>query len=261
MADPPTDLSKRAKQHWANEQWGEYRNTRYEMAEHARQSRDWERALRLYVEVLLFDLQGVSGCGEDGFSSAHQREAPSAARELARLFLHQRLDGEALKSVFGRVTDEFWVGAFPRSRNDVWDDLQSVVREYVNGLRLRNRVESLGPNRLLPANEADAYAERADDYELLRRIGMLLENESPTRIPEDKRRRTHDYLSAVDIEQIGDRWKAKAYQWAGEVVLSNNEPESALNYFEQALDLADLDDRATVKRRVKQLRDGAVHAS
>lgn len=255
MADTLTDLSKEAKHYWSNEHWGEYRNVRYETAEHVRGEDDWQQALYLYVEVMIFDLQGVaSGYGKEGFSRAHRGETPSVARELARLSLRHDLDEDALEAVFGQVADEFWVEAFPQSRTEVWAEMQEVVQEYRDSIQLKERIESLGPDQLLSPAEAETYAEQTDDYELIQRVGTLLEDEPPAGISWEKRKRAHDYLSAVDIDRIGNRWKAKAYRWAGEIVLSNDETDAALTYFEKALDLADLDDRAAVKRRVKMLR-------
>jgi hypothetical protein len=256
MADTLTDLSKEAKHHWADERWGEYRNVRYETAEHVRGEADWQQALYLYVEVMVFDLQGVaSGHGSKGFSRAYQGETPSVAREIARVTLQHDLDKEALEAVYGQVADEFWVDAFPRSRPEVWEEMWEIIQQYRDSVRLKERIESLGPDQLLSPTEAETYAEQTDDYELIQRVGTLLENESPAGIPWKKRKRAHDYLSAVDIDHVGNRWKAKAYRWAGEVVLSNDEKDAALTYFEKALDLADLDDRATVKRRVNVLRE------
>lgn len=256
MADTLTELSTEAKECWSNQRWGEYRNVRYEMAEHVRRDGNEKRATQLYVEVMIFDLQGVaSGCGEDGFSHPHQGETPSVARELVRLSLRRNLDLDALETVYGKVANEFWVEDFPRSQSDVWEELLAVVREYWDSVRLKEQIEALGPNQLLPPDDAETYAQQTDDYELIQRVGTLLEQESPTSIPWKKRKRAHDYLSAVDIDRIGDRWKAKAYRWAGEVVLSNDEREAALDYFEKALDLADLDDQVAVKRRVNMLRE------
>lgn len=256
MPDTLTDLSKEAKQYWSDEQWGEYRNVRYETAEHVRNQGNWERAAQLYVEVMIFDLQGViSSYGGEGFSEAHQGEMPAVARELARVSLRQNLDEDALKDIYRQVVDEFWVQAFPRSQPEVWEEMVKVLQEYRDSVQLKERIESLGPEQLLPPEDAETYAQQTDDYELIQRVGTLLENESPTDIPWKKRKRAHDYLAAVDIDRIGDRWKAKAYRWAGEVVLSNDEQQAALDYFEKALTLADLDDQVTVKRRVKMLRE------
>lgn len=254
MADTLTDLSKEAKHYWADEQWGKYRNVRYEAAEHVRGVDDWEQALYLYVEVMIFDLQGVCGFGEEGFSKAHRGETPSVAHEMARLSLRHDLDEDELESIYTQVADEFWVEAFPRSRPDVWTEMWAILQEYRASVRLKARIESLGPDQLLSPAEAETYADQTDDYELIQRVGTLLEDEPPAGIPWEKRKRAHHYLSAVDIDCVGNRWKAKAYRWAGEILLSNNEKEAALTYFEKALDLADLDDRATVERRVKMLR-------
>jgi hypothetical protein len=256
MADTLTDLSKEAKHYWADEQWGEYRNVRYETAEHMRSEDDWKQALYLYVEVMIFDLQGVaSGYGGEGFSQAYRGETPSVAREIARLVLRHDLGEDALETVYSRVADEYWIDAFPRSQTEVWEDMRDIIQEYHDSVQLKERIESLGPDQLLSPAEAETYAEQTDDYELIQRVGTLLEDEPPAGIPWEKRKRAHDYLSAVDIDRIGSRWQAKAYRWAGEVVLSNDEEDAALDYFEKALDLADLDDQATVERRVNLLRD------
>lgn len=255
MADTLSDLSKEAKQYWGDEQWGEYRNVRYETAEHVRSEGDYERAAYLYVEVMIFDLQGVaSGTGDEGFNQAYQGETPAVARELARYCLRENLEADALKSVYDQVVDDFWVDAFPRTKEDVWEELRAVVEECRTALRLREKVESIGANQLLTSAEATSFAEIADDYEILQRVETLLEPESPTAIPWEKRKRAHDYLAAVDVKRIADRWKGKAFRWAGEVVLSNGERDEARRYFEKALEVAGRDEKATVERLANLVR-------
>jgi tetratricopeptide (TPR) repeat protein len=253
MADTLSDLSKEAKQHWTNERWAEYRNVRYETAEHTRQEGDEQQAAYLYVEVMIFDLQGVCGTAEDGFHRAYRGETPSVARELARFTLRDAVGMDDLKVLYDRVVGEFWIDAFPRPQPEVWGELRDVVEEYRTTVRLREKVEAIGAELLTP-DEAESFAEMADDYELLQRVETLLEDESPTGVSWKRRKRAHDYLSAVDIKSIGDRWKGKAFRWAGTVVLANGEREEALRYFEKALDVAGRDERATVKRLANTLR-------
>lgn len=255
MADTLSDLSKEAKRYWSDEQWGTYRNVRYEAAEHARRNGQWEQAVYLYLEVLIFDLQGVTGCANgSGFNQAYQGETPSVAREIARFCLQEDLDTGDLKTLYIQVAGEFWVEAFPRSQSDVWTDLRESVEEHRSTMQLRRRVESAGPDCLLSPEEAEMFIEKMDDYEVLRRVGTLLENESPDGIPWEKRKRAHEYLSSVDIWRIGDRWRGKAFLWAGEVVLSNGEKQAALEYFEDALDVVGQDDRAVASRLAGTLR-------
>jgi tetratricopeptide (TPR) repeat protein len=255
MPDTLTDLSKEAKQYWSNEQWGKYRNVRYETAEHVRREGQPKRAAFLYIEVMIFDLQGVnSGIGGQGFAETYRGEMPSVAREVARFALKEDLDEDALKAMYDQVVNQFWIEAFPRPVEEVWAELKQIVEQYRDTIRLHEKVEALGANQLLSSSDAETYAEISDDYDLLRRIGSLLEDEAPRDIPWEKRKRVHEYLSTVDIEQIGDRWKAKALRWAGEVVLSNGEKEAALEYFEDALASADRDDVAPIKRMVNTLR-------
>jgi hypothetical protein len=255
MADTLSDLSKEAKRHWAEEQWGAYRNVRYEAAEHERRNGEEKRAAYLYLEVMMFDLQGVTGA-TDGqkFNRAYRRETPSVARELARFCLRKEVGPDELESMYQRVVGAFWVDAFPRSRDEVWQDLRESVEDHRVTLRLREKASAIGPDRLLPAEEAKAFARRADDYEVLRRVGTLLEGESPTGIPWRKRKRAHEYLSSVDIGGIGDRWRGKAFRWAGEVVLANGEKRAALDYLEKALEVVGRDDRAAVERLAGMLR-------
>ena len=255
MVDSSSSLSKKAKRLWSNEQWGPYRNVRYEMAEQRRREGDREEAAYLYVEVMIFDLQGVaSGAVGEGFSLAYQGETPSVAREIARFCLRATVDLNQLKRIYEKVAAEFWIDAFPRPHSEVWDELKHIVQEYRETVSLKDKVASLGPDRLLSSTEMEAYLEVADDYELLQRVGTLLEPESIRNVPREKRKRAYDYLSAVDIHHIGDRWKAKAYRWAGTVVLSNGEEEAALNYLERALSVVDRDDQVAVKRMAETLR-------
>ena len=257
MADTLSDLSKEAKQYWGDEQWGEYRNVRYETAEHVRCEGNHERAVYLYVEVMIFDLQGVaSGTGGNGFNQAYEGETPAVVQELARFCLRKNLEADALKSVYDEVSDEFWVDAFPRTREDVWEELRAIVEEYRTTLRLRKKVEKIGGHQLLTSAEATSFAEIADDYEILQRVETLLESEPPTEIPWEKRKRAHDYLASVDVRRLGDRWKGKAFRWAGEVVLSNGEKDEALRYFEKALEVAGRDEKATIERLANMVRGG-----
>jgi hypothetical protein len=255
MADTLTDLSKKAKQYWSNEQWGEYRNVRYETAEHVRRQGERKRTAYLYMEVMIFDLQGVSGFGGQGFTETHRGETPSVAREIARFTLHEDLDEGELRAIYDQVVNQFWVEAFPRSQEEVWKEADRVVDEYRKTIRLKEKVNALGADQLLPQSEAEAFVEGTDDYELLQRIGALLENESPSGIPWEKRKRVHEYLSSIDIDRLGSRWKAKAFRWAGEMVLSNNEKEAALEYFENALEIADRDDQPTMETLASALRE------
>lgn len=255
MADSSVPLSKKAKQLWSEEQWGAYRNVRYEMAEERRHEHQEEQALYLYVEVMIFDLQGVaSGVGEQGFSRAYQGETPSVAREIARLSLRLKVNEDRLRAIYEEVAAEFWVDALPRSRAEVWDEFKDVVQDYRETVRLKEKVASLGSDQLLSESEREAYVEVADDYELLQRVATLLEPESPRSVPWKKRKRAHDYLSAVDIQSIGDRWKAKAYRWASTVVLSNGEKDAALDYLDRALAVADRDEQVVVQRMANTLR-------
>ncbi len=250
-----SDLSKEAKQYWTNEEWGRYRNVRFEAAERVRRQGDRKRATFLYVEVMIFDLQGVAGgFAEDEFKETHRGETPSVAREVARATLREGFDEDDLKAIYDKVVDEFWVDAFPRSQDEVWKAMKQIVEDYRQTVQLKRRVENLGADRLLPASEATSYADISDDYELLQRVGTLLEDEPPAGISWEKRKRAHEYLSMIDIDCIGNRWKSKAYRWAGEVVLSNDEKESALQYFEKALEVADRDDQVLLKRLVETLR-------
>ncbi len=256
MADTLTDLSKEAKQYWSNEQWGEYRNVRYETAGHVRRQGNWERAAYLYMEVMIFDLQGVaSGFEGEEFMETHRGETPSVAREIARFTLREEFDEGTLRAIFDQVVDQFWVEAFPRSQDEVWKEVERIVDEYRDTIRLKERVEALGADQLLPQSEVEAFVEITDDYDLLQRIGTLLENESPSGIPWEKRKRVYEYLSSIDIDRLGSRWKAKAFRWAGEMVLSNDEKEAALEYFENALEIADRDDQPTMKKLASALRE------
>jgi len=256
MPDTLSTLSKEAKQHWSNEQWGEYRNVRYEMAEHVRRQGDQKRAAYLYVEVMIFDLQGVaSGLSGEVFTKTHRGETPSVVREVARFTLHEDLDENALRAIYDQVVDEFWIDSFPRSQDEVWEEMNRILDEYREQIRLEEKVDSLGTDQLLPSSEAETYVEIADNYELLQRIGTLLEANTPSGIPWKKRKRVHDYLSTIDLDYLPDRWKAKALRWAGEVVLSNDEKEAALEYFENAFEVADPDDRIAMKKLVNALRE------
>ena len=255
MADTLSDLSQEAKAYWAKEQWGAYRNVRYETAEYERRRGMGERAAYLYLEVMIFDLQGVTGATNgQKFNRAYQRETPSVARELARFCRREKIDLDELKSMYRRVAREFWVDAFPRSRSEVWAHLRERVEDHRTTLRLREKVSAIGPDRLLSSEEAEAFARRANDYEVLQRVETLLEEEPPAGIPWPKRKRAHEYLSSVDIWSIGERWRGKAFRWAGEVVLANGETDAALAYLEKARAVVGRDERAAVERLLGTLR-------
>lgn len=258
MAGPLSDLSDEAQQHAEHGRWGRYRNVRYDTAEYVRQDGDWKRAAFLYVEILIFDLQGVTSATEgDSFHEAYQSPTPSVVREVARFVLRADVGEEELRTVFDRVAEQTWLDAFPRSTTDVWSELLSLVAEERDALLLDRKVEVLGRDRLLSEAEFQRFVECKDPYEVLRRVEQILENEHPERLPTAKRDRARAYLAAVEPEDLGNRWKAKAYRRAGEVLLSTDGQEGnekALEYFEKALDAADRDEVAAVERQVERLR-------
>jgi hypothetical protein len=258
MAGPLSELSDEAQQYAEREQWGQYRNVRYDTAEYVRQEGQWKRAGFLYVEILIFDLQGVTSApGGEAFHEAYQSPTPSVVREVARVVLRAKMDEGELRTVYDRVADQTWMKAFPRSKADVWEELFSLVMEQRDAVLLEKKVETLGRDQLLSEAEFERYVECKDSYEVLRRVEQILENEHPERIPKAKRDRARAYLAAVEPDDLGNRWKAKAYRRAGEVMLSSNGQKGkkkALEYFERALEAADRDEVAAVKSHVKRLR-------
>jgi len=259
MAGPLSNLSDEAKQYAEREQWGRYRNVRYDTAEYIRQEGQWKRAGFLYVEILIFDLQGVMSAPEgEGFHEAYQTPTPSVVREVARFVLRADMEWEELRTVYDRIADQAWQDAFPRSKSEVWDDFRSLVAKQHDALQLEKKVEVLGRDRLLSEAECQRYVECKDPYDVLRRVEQILENEDPEQIPPEKQNRARAYLAAVEPEDLGTRWKAKAYRRAGEVMLSSDGREGnekALEYFERALAAADRDEVVAVERQVKRLRD------
>lgn len=251
-----SDLSDEAQQYAEQEAWGKYRNVRYDTAEYVRQDGQWKRAGFLYMEVLIFDLQGVTSTpGIDGFHVTHQSTSPAVVRELARLALRADLDEDEMKTVYDRVAGQTWMEAFPRSKEDIWEEACEKVWRERDILQLDRKVESLGPDQLLSTAEAETYIEHKSEFEIIRRVERLLEEEHPADIPPEKQDRVEMYLASLDPESLGNRWKAKVYRRGGEVMLSKNGYRKALEYFEYALEAVDRDEIAEVERLVKHLRD------
>jgi len=250
-----SDLSEEAQRHAEREEWGSYRNVRYDTAEYVREQGEWKRAGFLYVEVFIFDLQGVTSApGMEGFHEAYQHSSPAVVREIARFARRAEMDEPELETVFDRVADQVWTDAFPRSRSDVWHELRTAVGQCRTVLQLEEKVDTLGPDQLLEETEAQAYIEQKSEYELIRRVEQLLETEHPARIPPKKQDRAETYLAALDPEGLEDRWKAKAYRRGGEVMLSRDGKKKALEYFERALSVADRDEVGEVERMRDRLR-------
>lgn len=255
MSGMLSDLSDEARRHSDREEWGQYRNVRYDTAEYVRGQGEWKRAGFLYVEVLIFDLQGVTSApGGHGFHPAYCSSTPSVAREVARFTRRAEMGKEELRTVFERVADQSWLDAFPRSRSEVWDELWTNVRKQQTLIELEEKVDALGPDQLLSEAEAEEYIEHKSEYELIRRVERILENEDPTRVPREKQNRARTYLAAVDPDALPNRWKAKAYRRGGEIMLSRDGRAKALEYFENALKAADPDERPDIERMVKRLR-------
>lgn len=250
-----SNLSDEAQKHAEQEAWGKYRNVRYDTAEYVRQEGQWKRAGFLYMEVMIFDLQGVTSTpGVNGFHVTHQGTSPAVVREIARLSLKADLGEGEMKTVYDRVADQAWMDAFPRSREDIWEEVREKVWTERDILQLDQKVESLGPDQLLSTAEAETYIEHKNEYEIIRRVEHILEDEHPDRIPEEKRERVQLYLASLDPESLGNRWKAKVYRRAGEVMLSKNGHRKALEYFEYALEAVDRDEIVEVERLVEHLR-------
>lgn len=255
MATMLSDLNQDARRHVENGEWGLYRNARYERAEHLRRNGHWEQAGVLYVEVLIFDLQGVTGgAGPPQYHEAYRSPMPAVVREVARFSLRSKMDGEEFRAVYRRVIDEIWMDAFPRSPQEVWTELRAHVVKAQEALALDQKVEALGGDGLLSKAEAQKYIERKNAYELVRRVEQLLENESPPDIPAEKRERVELYLAAVEPSRLADRWKAKAYRRGAEVMWSHNGTEKALEYAEEALKVVDPDELAAIEQMRDQLQ-------
>lgn len=250
-----SDLSEEAQRHAEQGQWGQYRNVRYDTAEYVRADGQWKRAGFLHIEVLIFDLQGVTSTPLVGsFHEARQNTSPAVVREVARYSIRANIGEEELKTVYDRVAGQVWMDLFPRSKEEVWADIRSQVWAEREAIQLDERVEALGTDGLLTEAEARAFIERKNEYEIIRRVEQLLETEHPARIPPDKRDRVETYLAALNPESLGNRWKAKVYRRGGEVMLSQNGKEKALEYFEYALTAVDQDELAEVERLVTYLR-------
>jgi hypothetical protein len=251
-----SDLSDEAQKFAEEEAWGKYKNVRYDTAEYVRQDGQWKRAGVLYMEVLIFELQGVTSTpGVDGFHVTHRSASPAVVREIARLSLKADLGEAEMKTIYDRVADQTWMDAFPRSKEDVWNEVWDKVSGQREILQLDQKVESLGSDQLLSEAEAETYVEHKNEYEIIRRIERLLEDEDPARIPPAKRDRVELYLASLDPESLGNRWKSKVYRRGGEVMLSKNGHSKALEYFERALEAADRDEIAEVERIVERLRE------
>lgn len=250
-----SDLSDEAQRHAEQGQWGQYRNVRYDTAEYVRNEGQWKRAGFLYLEVLIFDLQGVTSTPHvDGFHETHQNTSPAVIREVARFAIRADIGREELKTVYDRVAGQVWMDGFPRSKEEMWADIRAQVWAEREAIQLDERVEALGTGELLTEAEARTFIERKNEYEIIRRVEQLLETEHPARIPADKRDRVETYLASLNPESLGSRWKAKVYRRGGEVMLSQNGKEKALEYFEYALKAVDQDELAEVERLVTYLR-------
>lgn len=261
MASMLSDLSDEAQEYAEREQWGRYRNVRYDTAEHVREEEgQWKRAGFLYVEVLIFDLQGVASApGAAGFHEAYQGPMPGVVHELARFVRRTDMGKEEFKTVYDRVAEQAWLQAFPRSKSEVWAELWELVAEQREALELEEKVEALGRDGLLSEAEAQRYIDCKDDYALIRRVEHILENEQPGRIPQTKLKRARTYLAAIDPADLGQRWRGKAYRRGGEIMLSVDGEEGkkkALEYFKKALDVVDRDEVVPVERQVNRLRRG-----
>ena len=249
-----SDLSEEAQHHEEREEWGAYRNVRYDTAQYVKEQGEAKRAGFLYVEVLIFDLQGVSSSpGVDGFHEAYQSTSPAVVREVARFTIEAELEKAELKTVYDRVANQAWLDEFPRSKEDLWTDFVSEVWDVRKGIQLDHKVEQLGRDQLLSDAEAKSFIRRKNEYEIVRRVEYLLENERPTDIPPEKRDRAEMYLAAIDPEALADRWKAKAYRRGGEVMLSRNGQKKAREYFERALQAVDRDEVGEVERLLKEV--------
>lgn len=250
-----SELSDEAQHHAERENWGQYRNVRYDTAEYVRERGNWKRAGFLYLEVLIFDLQGVAGApGVDGFHEAHRTASPAVVKELARFAIEYGLDQDEMRTIYDRVADQTWMDRFPRSEEEVWEEVRDKVKTQKEAIRLTVEVEELGEDELLSTEDATAFVNTKNEYELVRRVETLLENEDPARIPPEKGKRAEMYLAALDPESLSNRWKAKVYRRGGEIMLSRGGEERALQYFERALEAVDQDELGEVKRIVEKLR-------
>lgn len=249
------ELSEEAQRHSEQGNWAEYRNVRYDTAQYIQEQGNRKRAGFLYLEVLIFDLQGVSSTpGDEGFHEAYRAATPAVVKELARFGLEYNLGEDEMKTIFDRVAHQTWMEAFPRAQEEVWAEIRETVQKEKVAIRLTEKVEALGPDQLLSEEEADAYIASKNEYEIIRRVEVLLENEDPAGIPREKADRVEKYLASLNPESLTDRWKAKVYRRGGDVMLSRGGRKKALEYFERALAAAGQEELEEVERIVEQLR-------
>lgn len=249
------ELSNEAQHHAEQGRWGQYRNVRYDTAQYVQEQGNRKRAGFLYLEVLIFDLQGVSSTlGSDSFHEAHQAATPAVVKELARFSQEYDLGEQEMKMIYERVANQTWMEAFPRSQDEVWADVKNAVQKQKASIQLTEKLESLSAGQLLSEEEATMFIQSKNEYEMVRRVELLLENEDPAGIPAPKAERAERYLAALDPESLPDRWKAKVYRRGGEIMLSRGGKQKALEYFERALAVVDQDELADVERVVENLR-------
>jgi hypothetical protein len=111
----------------------------------------------------------------------------------------------------------------------------------------------LGPEELLPDDEASTYRAVADDFALVRRVEQLLTPVELPTMPPARRSRAVSYLSGVDVAALTPRWRGKAARRTGELMWVLGARSEALDYLERARKTVDPVEQVAVEGLVRRL--------
>jgi len=125
-------LTKEAHEHVRNEDWGLYRNARFNMAEILIEAERFQEALSVLFEVCYFDVNGASntgGTGAEGFLPDTAFLAPGVIGILADVVEHLEFNEEKTKHLFFVVAEKLCHKfSLPVSPNKAWNVLSADWR-------------------------------------------------------------------------------------------------------------------------------------
>jgi DNA-directed RNA polymerase subunit RPC12/RpoP len=148
------ELNKQSRENVKNGLWGMYRNCRYQMGEVLRAEANYillildfpkdskqgikastrmKQAIRMYLEVVLFDVNGANNNNE--FKPYETKIqfwdiAPAAIDWIIEMSTDLGIQRSDLRKMFYEVTDLYKSFSFPLTTNEAWKRFEEALSEY-----------------------------------------------------------------------------------------------------------------------------------
>mgnify|MGYP006310861095 CR=1 FL=1 len=107
-----------------NNNWGFYRSTKFQMAEHLRKEHKYQDALKLYFEVLYIDLNGPINVGKKRagkiFEASMGMAPPGVVKKAVKMTKKLDMETDEIENKFLNVATNIYNKNFPIQPDEAW---------------------------------------------------------------------------------------------------------------------------------------------